>query len=46
MGTRYLFQIDISLYDLLQCVAWKRGVVVQEVGKGLIVSQEVLQLET
>lgn len=44
--TVYLLQIDISLHYLLQRVTRKWGIVVQEVGKGLIVSQKVLQLET
>jgi len=42
----YLLQIDVSLHDLFQRVTGKRGVVVQEVGKSLIVLQKVLQLET
>lgn len=36
--TVYLLQIDISLNDLLQRMMRKWGIVVQEVGKGLIVS--------
>lgn len=42
----YLLQVDISLHYLLQRVMRKRGIVVQEVGKCLIVLQKVLQLET
>lgn len=36
--TLYLLQIDVGLHYLLQCVMRKRGVVVQEVGKSLVVS--------
>lgn len=42
----YLLQIDVSLDYLLQSMAGKWGVMMQEMGQGLIVLQKVLQLES
>ena len=42
----YLLQIDVSLHYLFQSMTRQWGIVVQEVGKGLVVFQKVLQLES